>query len=251
MYKNTTYCKNLQKSTNDLQKSCESYCSNQTNYYHSWFKFNNNLPAIQTKSKTVLSDYNSSMEIVTDGNGSPVQYSLPFDSLYYSNNITLTLNDWIWDNDIEPKNFNFDSDSELKWINKMTSEFNVKTINIDGQNIKLVGKNFLVNSNIKYQYYSNGIHDSYPDFIMKDDRDRFFLFEVKSLNVSSSLNIDSEEYQGKIATLKNLYSEVSKLLKDYYFCLPILKGKDWNIWVYHKGLEQQMSFDELRNLINN
>ena len=117
--------------------------------------------------------------------------------------------------------------------------------------VRTLNKNFLVNSNIKYQYYSNGIHDSYPDFIMKDDQNRFFLFEVKSLNVSSSLNIDSEEYQGKIATLKNLYSEVSKLLKDYYFCLPILKGKDWNIWVYHKGLEQQMSFDELRNLINN
>ena len=127
----------------------------------------------------------------------------------------------------------------LPLIDKMTREFNVKTVNIGGQDVKLVGKNFLVNSNIKYQYYSNGIHDSYPDFIMKDDRDRFFLFEVKSLNVSSSLNIDSEEYQGKIATLKNLY-----------FCLPILKGKDWNIWVYHKGLEQQMSFDELRNLIN-
>ena len=246
-----TLYENFQKSTNDIQKTCETYCSNQTNYYHSWFKFNNNLPAIRTKSKTVLSDYNSSMEIVTDNSGTPVQCTLPFDSLYYSNNdYTLALNDWIWNNDDEYKNFTFDSDSERNWINKMTREFNVKTVNIGGQDVKLVGKNFLVNSNIKYQYYSNGIHDSYPDFIMKDDRDRFFLFEVKSLNVSSSLNIDSEEYQGKIATLKNLYSEVSKLLKDYYFCLPILKGKDWNIWVYHKGLEQQMSFDELRNLIN-
>lgn len=240
----------LRKSTNDIQKSCDRYCSSHDNYYQSWFKFNHNINSIRIKSKKVLSDYNNSMEIVKDYNGKYIQYTLPFDSLYFTNkDCILAINDWIWENDDEYKQFTFDSEAERNWINKMVQFFNVKKVNIAGKEIKLLGKNFLVNSNIKYQYYSNGVHDSYPDFIMKDHNNRYFLFEVKSLNQSSNLAVNGEKYKEKISDLQNLYKGVSSLL-DYYFCLPILKGSDWNVWLYHNGEEQLISFDELVKLIN-
>ena len=58
----------------------------------------------------------------------------------------------------------------------------------------LWGKNFPLNSNIKYEYYANGIHSSYPDFILKDSQGRIHIFEVKSVNISMQSNINSEEY---------------------------------------------------------
>lgn len=240
----------LNKSTNDIQKSCSNYCLKQNNYFESWFKFNNNLSKIKSKSKKLLCDYENSMEITTDNKGNYEQYTLSFDSLYCSNpEFTLKINDWIWNNNDRYNNFTFDSDAERDWIDKMISNFNIKTVTIGNQEVKLLGKNFIVNSNIKYQYYSNGIHDSYPDFIMKDVKNRYFLFEVKSLNVSANQNIDNLEYIDKIQILMDLYCKVSKLLK-YYFCLPILKGDDWTIYVYHVGQCSKLSFDELVNLIN-
>lgn len=240
----------LNNSTNDIKRSCDTYCSSKSNYYNAWFAFNNNLKEIKIRSKKVLSDYESSMEIVTDLNGDYMQYTISFDSLYCSNkNFPLSVNDWIWDNDDQYGNFEFDSEAERKWLDSMLRYFAVKTVTIGDREIKLLGKNFIVNSNIKYQYYSNGVHDSYPDFIMKDPKNRYFLFEVKSLNTSSVQNINNTEYIDKIKTLKNLYFEVSKLL-DYYFCLPVLKGNDWNIYVFHNGEETSQSLDELKTLIN-
>lgn len=57
------------------------------------------------------------------------------------------------------------------------------------------GKNFLANSNIRYEYYADGIHSSYPDFIMKDTQNRIHIFEVKSVNKSNKIDIDKETYE--------------------------------------------------------
>lgn len=245
----------LNKSSNDIKDSCSTYCSSCTNYYDSWFKFNNNLNHIKTQSENILSNYQSSMEIVTDNSGKNIQYTLPFDSLYCSNNNfpLNNINNWIWNNNNQFAQFEFDSDAERKWLYKMIDDdnFKVKTVKIDNKDIKLLGKNFIVNSNIKYQYYLNGVHDSYPDFIMKTANiETYVFFEVKSLNHSSNQNIDKKEYEQKIRTLQTLYLEVSKLLTEYYFCLPILEDESWTIHVYNNGDYQQMNFQELTTLIN-
>ena len=45
------------------------------------------------------------------------------------------------------------------------------------------------------EYYLDGIHSSYPDFVMKDKNGKIHIFEVKSVNKSSSQNINEEEYE--------------------------------------------------------
>lgn len=59
----------------------------------------------------------------------------------------------------------------------------------------LWGKNFLSQSEIKFEYCLGKIHSSYPDFIMKDSYGRIHLFEVKSVNCSNISHFDSDEYK--------------------------------------------------------
>ncbi|MBQ0105812.1 MAG: hypothetical protein KBT47_07240 [Armatimonadetes bacterium] len=117
-----------------------------------------------------------------------------------------------------------------------------------------MGKNYLPNSQIKYEYYDNGIHASYPDFVMKDRQDRLHIFEVKSLNNSKNqhLSKDDPEYKQKIGNLINLYTEVSKLLTDYYFYIPIKYGSDWEIHRMHNNINDTLTLTQFENfLINN
>lgn len=43
-----------------------------------------------------------------------------------------------------------------------------------------------------------------------------FPFEVKSMNISSSLQIDTKVYQEKVEILKDLYSKVSSKVEHYF-----------------------------------
>ncbi len=72
---------------------------------------------------------------------------------------------------------------------------------------------------------------------MKDHKGRIHLFEVKSLNQSSLLSIDSEEYKQKVRVLKDCYLAYSRKLPDYYFYLPIRKYDCWQITRLHNGQE--------------
>lgn len=98
-----------------------------------------------------------------------------------------------------------------------------------------------MSSEIKYEYYANGIHVSYPDFVMKDKKGKIHIFEVKSVNASKGQNIDSAEYKNKIQHLKECYKACSKILKDHIFYLPILKGDEWSLIKYEKGEEDTIS----------
>ena len=113
----------------------------------------------------------------------------------------------------------------------------------------LWGKNFLVNSEICYEYYLNGLHSSYPDFIMKDKKGRLHLFEVKSVNDSNTIRVNPEEYKDKIRALKECYRQCSKLL-DYYFYLPVLKEDCWHITRLYKGNEDTITDDMFRCELN-
>lgn len=110
----------------------------------------------------------------------------------------------------------------------------------------LWGKNFLPNSEIRYEYYADGVHSSYPDFVMKDRKGRVHLFEVKSVNHTSGSNIDPAEYKEKVRQLKACYLACSKKLDGYIFYLPLLKDDTWQITRFCNGTEDTLSEDSFR-----
>lgn len=242
----------LTKSSNRIQVECKRYMfSSYDDEYSKYFGFVNNLSEIKSKVKTILSSDSSSIEVVKNSLGKDLEVSLPYNSLYFQNK-KYSLQDvkGVWNNGSDMREFTFDSDSEKKWLYKMLQDFSIKKISLDEEkDILLVGKNYLQNSEIKYEYYADGSHFSYPDFVLKDKYDRIFLFEVKSMNISSSLQIDTKVYQGKVEILKDLYSKVSSKV-EHYFCLPILNGKSWTVHCYYKGVHYELKEDQFKNVVN-
>lgn len=242
----------LTKSSNRIQVECKRYMfSSYDDEYSKYFGFVNNLSEIKSKVKTILSSDSSSIEVVKNSLGKDLEVSLPYNSLYFQNK-KYSLQDvkGVWNNGSDMREFTFDSDSEKKWLYKMLQDFSIKKISLDEEkDILLVGKNYLQNSEIKYEYYADGSHFSYPDFVLKDKYDRIFLFEVKSMNISSSLQIDTKVYQEKVEILKDLYSKVSSKV-EHYFCLPILNGKSWTVNCYYKGVHYELKEDQFKNVVN-
>lgn len=242
----------LTKSSNRIQVECKRYMfSSYDDEYSKYFGFVNNLSEIKSKVKTILSSDSSSIEVVKNSLGKDLEVSLPYNSLYFQNK-KYSLQDvkCVWNNGSDMREFTFDSDSEKKWLYKMLQDFSIKKISLDEEkDILLVGKNYLQNSEIKYEYYADGSHFSYPDFVLKDKYDRIFLFEVKSMNISSSLQIDTKVYQEKVEILKDLYSKVSSKV-EHYFCLPILNGKSWTVHCYYKGVHYELKEDQFKNVVN-
>lgn len=242
----------LTKSSNRIQVECKRYMfSFYDDEYSKYFGFVNNLSEIKSKVKTILSSDSSSIEVVKNSLGKDLEVSLPYNSLYFQNK-KYSLQDvkGVWNNGSDMREFTFDSDSEKKWLYKMLQDFSIKKISLDEEkDILLVGKNYLQNSEIKYEYYADGSHFSYPDFVLKDKYDRIFLFEVKSMNISSSLQIDTKVYQEKVEILKDLYSKVSSKV-EHYFCLPILNGKSWTVHCYYKGVHYELKEDQFKNVVN-
>ena len=242
----------LTKSSNRIQVECKRYMfSSYDDEYSKYFVFVNNLSEIKSKVKTILSSDSSSIEVVKNSLGKDLEVSLPYNSLYFQNK-KYSLQDvkGVWNNGSDMREFTFDSDSEKKWLYKMLQDFSIKKISLDEEkDILLVGKNYLQNSEIEYEYYADGSHFSYPDFVLKDKYDRIFLFEVKSMNISSSLQIDTKVYQEKVEILKDLYSKVSSKV-EHYFCLPILNGKSWTVHCYYKGVHYELKEDQFKNVVN-
>lgn len=242
----------LTKSSNRIQVECKRYMfSSYDDEYSKYFVFVNNLSEIKSKVKTILSSDSSSIEVVKNSLGKDLEVSLPYNSLYFQNK-KYSLQDvkGVWNNGSDMREFTFDSDSEKKWLYKMLQDFSIKKISLDEEkDILLVGKNYLQNSEIKYEYYADGSHFSYPDFVLKDKYDRIFLFEVKSMNISSSLQIDTKVYQEKVEILKDLYSKVSSKV-EHYFCLPILNGKSWTVHCYYEGVHYELKEDQFKNVVN-
>lgn len=214
------------------------------------------------------------MEITKDENGNEIYVSFPCNSSYTDNGNYENINDWVWKRTDGMDKFSFDSEAEREWAYIMKEISNIRladnkrivksvltgknnpnrgAINIfneiEGEKINpkekfLWGKNFTTNSNIKFEYYLNGIYSSYPDFIMKDSFERIHIFEVKSVNLSSTLNIDSDKYKEKIEELKKCYKQASILTK-YYFYLPILKDDIWFITKFANGEESTITKEQL------
>lgn len=232
----------LQKGTNEVQNHYKDYVDSTDKF----FTFSNNIGIIKKAINDTCCDYTKYMTLTTDENNVVCEATFPYKSSYSPTKEKRNINDWVWKKNIDDDDFSFDSESEKEWAKKLLDlqkKGLIKTVSVDNEDILLVGKNFLENSEIKYEYYSEGRHFSYPDFVMKDHKDRTHIFEVKSLNDSNNLNINSAEYQTKVKTLKDFYTEVSRLTPHFYY-LPIKNIDIWTIWVMKEGCCQNLSFDD-------
>lgn len=260
----------LQKCDNELKKMCYEYAGDDVG---KWLLFCEHIDSIRKEYDNYICDYSVSMEIVKDENGNDKETSFPLISMYADNmDNYLRISDWVWKRKDGGNKFSFDSEAEKDWaeiLKDISGDSFGKTevgepnpyygqIRTDGtlepkrlsdDNKHLWGKNFLFNSEICYEYYLNGLHSSYPDFIMKDKKGDLHLFEVKSVNDSNSIRINQEEYMYKITALKECYRQCSKLL-DYYFYLPVLKEDCWHITRFYKGKEDTITDDMFRCELN-
>lgn len=217
---------------NDIQDLCYEYADT----FAKWRLFIENVGDIKRKFYSHITDYENSMTVCES-------VSFPYGSCYNETEKTLTLDDWIWyrkEGDEISDEFSFDSEAEKKWaeVLKDVREKSIGKTNVlqKDDNKFLWGKNFPLNSEIKFEYFDDGVHSSYPDFVMKDKKGRIHIFEVKSVNISSSQNISKDEYEVKIKCLKDCYKACSKKT-EHIFYLPILDGNTWKITKFEKGDE--------------
>lgn len=226
----------LQQCPNDVQTLCYSYANGDV---QRWWRFMEMADEVRRKYDNYICDYDESMEV-----GKTV--SFPLVSSYVETDQSERIRSWVWcRKDGSGHKFTFDSEAEREWASVlMDCEEDMALVSdgdlFDDKERCLWGKNFPTSSEIKYEYYADGIHSSYPDFIMKDKAGRIHVFEVKSVNKASGQNIDPEEYNQKIGKLKDCYLHCSKKLRNHIFYLPILKD-DWQIFRYEDGKEDQIS----------
>ncbi|MCW1864438.1 hypothetical protein OLQ14_07645 [Campylobacter jejuni] len=206
--------------------------------FNKWFVFNANLDNISNKVSSVVEDYEKYGDVVE------VQLRDDIYSFFDSNGKPAIINDWIWTN--KEDEFQFDSEAEEKWFKILSKIKNkcCKTIEVEGELVYLFGKNFIDKSNIKFDYYHTRKHTSYPDFIFKDKQNKIHIFEVKSVNKSSSSNIDETSYKEKIKKLKEAYIYASEKT-GYIFYLPVKIGDDWKIWKCENGVVKENITEEM------
>src|SRR5574344_109880 len=237
--------RDLKKSTNEVQNHYKNYVVDNDKF----FRFTNNIGVIKKEINSFCCDYSKNMELTTDENNRVCEASFPYLSSFTPTPEKRNIDSWAWKQKNGGDEFSFDSESEKEWAKKLLDlqkKGIIKTLSVEDEQILLVGKNFLENSEIKYEYYDCGRHFSYPDFVMKDSRDRIHIFEVKSLNISTGQNIDGEEYKAKVKTLKDFYTAVSAKTPHSYY-LPIKKNDDWTVWTMRDGKAENTSFDDFES----
>lgn len=231
----------LTRTENELQDLCFEYAHDDIDR---WWTFMEQIDKVKKQYDTYICNYEESMEV-------DKETSFPATSSYVDNGNHNEQEDWVWCRRGKSTTFAFDSEAERKWasvLGKLASKCGakVRTNIFDDDYRYLWGKNFPHNSDIKYEYYLDGIHSSYPDFIMKDKQGRIHIFEVKSVNKSGNAPVDEAEYERKVNELKECYRVSSSLLPNHIFYLPILKGDDWDIFKYEQGKICMSSLDEIR-----
>lgn len=213
--------------------------------YVKWWNFMEHYEKVKHEYDTFICDYNKSM--VEDK-----EVSFPVDSTYIDSDNRHEIEDWLWcRKESDSVTFAFDSDAEKEWasyLSKIAVREAAEVAQLGDEDDRyLWGKNFPYNSEIKYEYYSGGIHKSYPDFIMKDKRGRIHIFEVKSVNGNGAAGFDPEEYEAKINLLKDCYKEASAKLKNHIFYIPIKDGESWQIFRYKNGEEKTLTKQQFKN----
>jgi len=219
-----------------LSKLCYKYAGND---FMKWWHFMECYDKIKKEYDTFEVDYEKSM-VERDE-----ETSFPINSAYMESSNKDVLEDWIWcRHESENATFCFDSDAEKEWssiLRNLAQKAIAEVEQISEDERYLWGKNFPLNSEINYEYYSNGVHKSYPDFIMKDKKGRIHVFEVKCLNGSGKAGFSEEEYKEKVEKLKECYKFCSKKLKSHIFHIPIKLGDKWEIYTYEDGKEKNLT----------
>jgi type III restriction enzyme len=233
--------KNINQSNNDIQSMCYQYSDS----YEKWRLFTENLSNIKTTYNEYICDYEKTMFVCED-------VSFPYNSCYIGTDDTLNLNDWIWCRKDSETDFSFDSYAEKRWAEELKD---IRSSSI--QEVKdltstkfLWGKNFPFNSEVKFEYYLDGVHSSYPDFVMKDKNGFIHIFEVKSVNVSNKIKLDEKEYKEKIKALENCYKECSKKT-GHLFYLPILDKNIWKITRFIDGNKDEITLEQFKAFLVN
>lgn len=246
------------KGEDDLSRLCYSYAKNAAQ----WQLFMEHFDSIKRNYEQYICDYNSSMEVVKDDDGNEITTSFPLTSLYTDNENYLRIANWVWRRKGGHERFSFDSEAEQEWaeVLKDVASDASKKLTIEQKDpelfeeatestkILLWGKNYPYGSEIKFEYYLNGTHSSYPDFVLKDKKDRIHLFEVKSLNVKKGADINTEEYKAKVLALKNCYKHCS-ILTGQIFYLPIRDGETWKITRFLNGVEDTLTERQFESFI--
>ena len=260
--------KKLEKQDSNIKRMCYEYADS----FSSWRRFVENVSSIATESSNYICNYEESMEIDTDESGNPSVKTIPATSSYTDNGNYINISDWIWKRSDGKDKFSFDSDAEREWAsilkdlsftdssngNKVIKKIRTGKVNpsagvidifgnmqpdmIDEADRFMWGKNYISGSNIKFEYYLNGVHNSFPDFVMRDSFNRIHLFEVKSVNIAGGMPsaFDSTEYKKKVEELKKSYKQASRLT-GYIFYLPVLKDDTWFITQLINGEERNLT----------
>lgn len=229
-----TLWQKLEKCPNEVQDLCYDYAGNNA---CRWWRFAEMADTVSKEYNNYICNYDESIEIDKD-------VSFPVVSSYTETEQKEKIDSWVWQRkDGSGYNFAFDSEAERMWADVLKDcEGDMATsTNVLGEERCLWGKNFPMSSEIKYQYYLHGIHDSYPDFVMKDKLGRIHVFEVKSVNKSREQMIDTAEYEAKVAALKDFYCHCSAKLPGHIFYLPIFGDDNWTVFRYKDGEGEPMS----------
>lgn len=217
-----------------LEQVCKEYAQQDAS---KWYKFANHFDRLKKEYEKEIVDYDKNVEILEH------KGVLALESFFNRKENELdreVLEEWIWLSDGEK--FAFDSRAEVEWakiIRQMYKKDFVKKIVINDEKVALFGKNYPYKLEVKFEYYLNGYHFSYPDFVLKDKNEKIHIFEVKSVDSTfSSDSFGANEYERKIAELERVYQAISKKT-PYYFWIPI-KQKDnrWVIKCYANGVDK-------------
>ena len=236
-----TLYRKLRKCENTLQDLCYEYAGEDIGR---WWTFMEQAEQVKKVYDTYICDYSQSMEIDRETSFPPI-------SSYIDKGNRLQLPDWIWRRrNASTAIFSFDSEAECLWageLQRIARKYGA-AVKVSGffedEKRYLWGKNFPQNSDIKYEYYAEGIHASYPDFILKDRKGNIHVFEVKSVNHSEQSHINTEEYNAKIEKLRECYLACSRLLPTHRFYLPILKADSWHIKRFVGGNEDTITLEK-------
>ena len=266
----------LNRSEDSIKEMCYDYADT----IDKWWKFNDNIENITKEYNRYSCDYDTSMETVKDEDGNDILASFPVSTFYIDNENYLNISNWVWKRKGGSSKFSFDSEAEREWAsilkdlsfaNNVNNDNVVKGVlcgknnpsakgflkeqfpqKLDPTEKFLWGKNYVPNSDIKYEYYLDGIHFSYPDFIMMDSFGRIHIFEVKSVNTSNNVSsgFDSEQYNLKIKELEKCYLKASSLT-GHIFYLPVQKGDNWHIIRLMNGKREVLTQDTFEIFVKN
>lgn len=232
--------KKLEQCPADVQDMCYKYAEDSP---QRWWRFAEMANEVCKEYNNYICNYDKSIEI-------DQEVSFPMVSSFVETEQSKKIGTWVWRRkDGNGDNFAVDSEAERLWADVLKDCENgmAKATNLFGEEERcLWGKNFPVSSEIKYQYYLHGFHDSFPDFVMKDKLNRIHIFEVKSVNLSHEQLFDPEEYNNKVAALKDFYCHCSAKLPNHIFYLPILDKGNWRIYRYKNGEQKSISEHEFK-----